>query len=717
MDLKDLIERETGQRFNKSGFICCPFHDEKTPSFKVKRYNDKDRYYCFGCGAKGDNIDFVKNYKNMTYIEACNYLGIELDTNQKEIYTNFERVEKEAKQYATYKKYTFIRMHTFVDVDNKILYYKAIYKDNVGTKQGQYFHIKDNKIEYSRGCGEVPYNYYRLVKGLEKNRHIYIVEGEKDADTLSHYGYTATSFKGVTEFNYSIFKDAIVYIIPDNDETGDKYKESIYTNLKDYVKEFNVIRPESFRNSRKGYDITDWFEDNHDIEDFKREVKDAWDYKKSRLWKYTHEVKHANTTKHVPEKVWQNLEILLNREKVNLKFNEISKGVECTGSITSEGEELLTDICTLSRLRGLNLSKQDCKDAILKIALVNKYNPFIDYLQENRNNDYSLIDSVFDCLEINKDFINNKEFYKTLFVKWLLNVVRQAHNTLEKAYSSQGVLVLQGEQGAFKSTFFKDLVSNHNFFKGDQEIDPSDKDSIKQNTKYVIVEIGELDATLKHDQAKLKAFITKTIDEYRVPYASVENRTPRITTYCATVNDYDFLRDKSGSRRFWVIPIEKCNIDKLHQIDIGKFWGSVYDLWLSNTVDYYLTSEETQILNNKNTSFNMETDISILIDETFDFTQDRNYWKTYSITELCEILDITKSKSLKNEMTRRNYKYTNHRDRYNGGQQRKSYLLPNTDKDQFESFKKAAANSPFINNEPIQEEIKAKPITWNTARA
>lgn len=707
-NLKDLIENETGKRFNKNK-MCCPFHSEKTPSFTIKKYSDKDRYYCFGCGAKGDEIDFVMKYKNMTYIEACNYLGIELDPVTKEIYSNIEKVEKVAKNI---KDLTFIKLYSFTGSDSKVLYFKAKFKDNEGNKQCRYYHLNNGNVEFNRGHIEVPYNYSRLVRAIENKKPIFILEGEKDADTLAFYGYTTTSFKGVKKFDYSIFKDAVIYIIPDNDKPGEDYKNNLWSNMKDYVKEFNVVYPKSFRKAPKGYDITDWFNDNNTIDDFKRELKDKWDYKKSTLWKYTHEIKHANTIKYVPEKVWENLEILLNRENVNLKFNEISKNVESTGRITTEGEELLIDIQTLSKLRGLNLSKQDCADAILKISLANKYNPFLDYVIVNRNNDYSIIDKVFECIEINKEFINNEKFYKTLFTKWLLNVVRQAGNTFEKAYSSQGILVFQGEQGTYKSTFFKDLFNNHKFFKGGQDLDPKDKDSIKQNTKYVVVELGELDATLKHSQARLKAFITREYDEYRLPYAHTENKTPRTTTYCATVNKIDFLKDETGSRRYWVIPIKKCNIDKLHQIDISKFWGAVYDLYLSNMVDYYLTSEETNLLNGKNTSFNMETDISIIIDETFDFEQDETYWKTYQVTELCNTLGIKEKKALKNELERRGYKYKNNRDKYNGGKQRKGYLLPNIDADEVKDFKIADAKNPF--NKPSTKviEMGQRQITW-----
>ena len=51
----------------------CPFHNEKTPSFTV--YPDTQSYYCFGCGAGGDVITFIRNVENLDYIEAVKLLA------------------------------------------------------------------------------------------------------------------------------------------------------------------------------------------------------------------------------------------------------------------------------------------------------------------------------------------------------------------------------------------------------------------------------------------------------------------------------------------------------------------------------------------------------------------------------------------------------------------------------------------------------------------
>ena len=51
----------------------CPFHGEKTPSFHV--HPEKGFYYCFGCGAKGDAISFIRETERLDFPEAVAYLA------------------------------------------------------------------------------------------------------------------------------------------------------------------------------------------------------------------------------------------------------------------------------------------------------------------------------------------------------------------------------------------------------------------------------------------------------------------------------------------------------------------------------------------------------------------------------------------------------------------------------------------------------------------
>ncbi|HCA89597.1 MAG TPA: DNA primase [Legionellales bacterium] len=73
-DLVDLIDahvplKKRGQNYT----ACCPFHDEKTPSFNVVAH--KQYYHCFGCSASGNAISFAMHYLNYTFIEAVKMLA------------------------------------------------------------------------------------------------------------------------------------------------------------------------------------------------------------------------------------------------------------------------------------------------------------------------------------------------------------------------------------------------------------------------------------------------------------------------------------------------------------------------------------------------------------------------------------------------------------------------------------------------------------------
>jgi len=53
---------------NKTNQVCCPFHDDKTPSLKI--YPETNTYNCFGCGSNGDVIQFIQDKENLSKHEA-----------------------------------------------------------------------------------------------------------------------------------------------------------------------------------------------------------------------------------------------------------------------------------------------------------------------------------------------------------------------------------------------------------------------------------------------------------------------------------------------------------------------------------------------------------------------------------------------------------------------------------------------------------------------
>ena len=72
--------KKAGREFK----ACCPFHDEKTPSFTVSP--NKGFYHCFGCGVHGTAIGFLMDFDHMTFVEAIESLassmGVEVPRNE-----------------------------------------------------------------------------------------------------------------------------------------------------------------------------------------------------------------------------------------------------------------------------------------------------------------------------------------------------------------------------------------------------------------------------------------------------------------------------------------------------------------------------------------------------------------------------------------------------------------------------------------------------------
>ena len=72
LDTQEVFEYY-GLRPNRSGFVFCFSHNERTPSLKV--YKGNGGYYCFGCGAHGSVIDFVMQYFSISFLDAIKKLN------------------------------------------------------------------------------------------------------------------------------------------------------------------------------------------------------------------------------------------------------------------------------------------------------------------------------------------------------------------------------------------------------------------------------------------------------------------------------------------------------------------------------------------------------------------------------------------------------------------------------------------------------------------
>ena len=107
VDIIDVVgSRLEIKKAGKNHVACCPFHQEKSPSFTVAQ--DKQFYYCFGCGATGNVLKFVMEFEHLDFLPAVELLaqhaGVAIpaveapnrqeDRNRQEIYSILSNCDK-----------------------------------------------------------------------------------------------------------------------------------------------------------------------------------------------------------------------------------------------------------------------------------------------------------------------------------------------------------------------------------------------------------------------------------------------------------------------------------------------------------------------------------------------------------------------------------------------------------------------------------------------
>ena len=254
-----------------------------------------------------------------------------------------------------------------------------------------------------------------------------------------------------------------------------------------------------------------------------------------------------------------------------LKFNDLTMLAEIDGQ-PIKGEELENIYIELNE-RGWDISDKDAKKGFLNAAKVNRYHPVQDYLTRIENDpnvvaaDINKLSSIYLKTE--------KKLYDSMLAACLIGDVQRAfQNGCQMDY----LLTLKGKQGIGKSTFWRTLAGEW-FCDSYQE---SDKDLRLAIGTCWMFEIQELETmTARSVAGKVKALITTREDVFRPPYGSVTEKFPRASIFVGSVNSDDFLRDETGSRRFWIIEVnERVDIEKLRK-DRDSIWKAAVIAWRS----------------------------------------------------------------------------------------------------------------------------------------
>ena len=197
-------------------------------------------------------------------------------------------------------------------------------------------------------------------------------------------------------------------------------------------------------------------------------------------------------------------------------------------------------------------NKADYEDGFNMALLENSYNPLTGFLDALEWDGKPRIDTVM------TDYLGVKptKYNVAAFRVFLQGAVRRAY---DPGCKFDYMMVLIGKQGDGKSTFFKMLACNDEWYDENFNFkDTNSKTTIEHMAGKWFLEMGEMD-TMKKDMVTadaLKAFITTVADTYRVPFGRRPERRPRQCVFCGTSNDINFLKDRTGNRRY--LPID-CN--------------------------------------------------------------------------------------------------------------------------------------------------------------
>ena len=159
VDIVDVIDKRiTLKKTGKNYSACCPFHNEKTPSFSVEP--KRQFYYCFGCGNGGNAIGFVMEYDQLSFPEAVESLAGEAGID----------VPREESKAAARKQSEHVQLIDMLERTSKFYQHQIRYHDNRHTAV-DYLKSRGVSGEVTRdfGLGYAPPGWNNLLTALGKD--------------------------------------------------------------------------------------------------------------------------------------------------------------------------------------------------------------------------------------------------------------------------------------------------------------------------------------------------------------------------------------------------------------------------------------------------------------------------------------------------------------------------------------------------------------------
>ena len=284
---------------------------------------------------------------------------------------------------------------------------------------------------------------------------------------------------------------------------------------------------------------------------------------------------------------------------------------------------------------------------IIDSDFVPAFNPFTDYLEHLPpwdGQDYILSMSV--SVTVKGDESEQYRFAQYL-KKWLVWMVAA---WVDPKVVSHVILVLIGEQGSYKTTWFSYLLPPplQQYFRIKTNSSRMTKDDLICLSEYGLVCYEELDTMRPSELNQLKAAVTMTAVDERRPYDRYTEHRPHIASFCGTGNNVQFLSDPTGNRRW--LPFEVASIDspRDHPFNYEGIYAQAYALYQQG-FRYWFSKAETEQLQKYNKQFETVQSELELIDLYYRKPRDNENKQLVSATEALQVISGNIANTLSKE--------------------------------------------------------------------
>ena len=239
---------------------------------------------------------------------------------------------------------------------------------------------------------------------------------------------------------------------------------------------------------------------------------------------------------------------------------------------------------------------------VIESDFVPDYHPFRYYLENlpewDGETDYILGMSV--SVQVKGD-VEEQILFATYLKKWLVGMVAA---WIDPGVVNNVILVLIGEQGSYKTTWFNYLLPPElkDYFYTKTNANRMGRDDLLTLAQYALVCCEELDTMKPAELNQLKAAVTMPSIDERAAYAHFHEHRQHIASFCGTGNNVQFLSDETGNRRWLPFEIERITSPREVPFDYQGIYSQAYALYQEG-FQYWFSREEIQRLSEHNATF------------------------------------------------------------------------------------------------------------------